>query len=201
VFPAGYILPTCPRGIPETYFWPYIGHRWGCGTGLVEDLEAETAEHPLLDGFWASKAADLSRVTSPAFVVASWSDQGLHTRGAFEGFKKISSPARPVDSHLLIPPRARVRRWVHDLNLAHVYATGPEGRRDHRLAGEATSGSGGTCRASRRARRRKTGAARQSARAPGGLPCWGGEGPDPRQRRWLAPGPRTRTGSRRRRRT
>ena len=86
-------------GIPETYFWPYIGHRWGCGTGLVEDLAAETAEHPLYDGFWASKAADLSRITVPAFVVASWSDQGLHTRGTFEGFKKISSQRKWLDAH------------------------------------------------------------------------------------------------------
>src|SRR5215471_15947781 len=54
-------------GIPETYFWPYIGQRWGCGTQLVEDLAAETAEHPLL--------------------------------GAFEGFKKISSPRKWLDAH------------------------------------------------------------------------------------------------------
>src|SRR6266516_6037741 len=86
-------------GIPETYFWPYIGHRWGCGTGLVEDLAAETAEHPLFDDFWASKAADLSRITVPAFVVASWSDQGLHTRGTFEGFKKIGSRSKWLDAH------------------------------------------------------------------------------------------------------
>ena len=86
-------------GIPETYFWPYIGHRWGCGTGLVEDLAAETAEHPFFDDFWASKAADLSRITVPAFVVASWSDQGLHTRGTFEGFKKIGSRRKWLDAH------------------------------------------------------------------------------------------------------
>jgi uncharacterized protein len=35
----------------------------------------------------------------PAFVVASWSDQGLHTRGTFEGFKKISSPRKWLDAH------------------------------------------------------------------------------------------------------
>lgn len=86
-------------GIPETYFWPYIGQRWGYGTNLVEDLAAETAEHPLLDDFWAAKAADLSRITAPAFVVASWSDQGLHTRGTFEGFKKISSAQKWLDAH------------------------------------------------------------------------------------------------------
>ncbi len=86
-------------GIPETYFWPYIGRRWGYGTGQVEDLAAETAEHPLFDDFWAAKAADLSHITVPAFVVASWSDQGLHTRGTFEGFKQISSPDKWLDAH------------------------------------------------------------------------------------------------------
>ncbi len=86
-------------GIPETYFWPYIGERWGYGTNQVEDLAAETAEHPLFDEFWATKAADLSRITAPAFVVASWSDQGLHTRGTFEGFKRISSEQKWLDAH------------------------------------------------------------------------------------------------------
>ena len=86
-------------GIPETYFWPYIGQRWGCGTNQVEDLAAETAEHPLLDDFWSTKAADLPSVTVPAYVVASWSDQGLHTRGTFEGFKRISSEQKWLDAH------------------------------------------------------------------------------------------------------
>ena len=86
-------------GIPETYFWPYIGQRWGYGTHQVEDLAAETAEHPLFDDFWAAKVADLARITTPAFVVASWSDQGLHTRGTFEGFKQISSAQKWLDAH------------------------------------------------------------------------------------------------------
>jgi predicted acyl esterase len=86
-------------GVPETYFWPYIGLRWGYGTGLVEDLAAETAEHPFFDDFWSAKAADLSQVTCPAFVVASWSDQGLHTRGTFEGFKRIGSQRKWLDAH------------------------------------------------------------------------------------------------------
>jgi len=86
-------------GIPETNFWPYIGERWGYGTGRVENLAAETAAHPFLDEFWASKAAPLSRVAVPAYVVASWSDQGLHTRGTFEGFKRIGSARKWLDAH------------------------------------------------------------------------------------------------------
>jgi uncharacterized protein len=86
-------------GIPETYFWPYIGQRWGYGTGRVEDLAAETAAHPLFDDFWASKAAPLERINVPAYVVASWSDQGLHTRGTFEGFTRIGSQRKWLDAH------------------------------------------------------------------------------------------------------
>ena len=48
-------------GIPDTHFWPYIQVRWGASTQMIEDLWAETAEHPFFDGFWASKAAALER--------------------------------------------------------------------------------------------------------------------------------------------
>ena len=86
-------------GIPETNFWAYICKQWGYGTNTVEDLMKETAEHPFFDNFWASKAPDLSKVTVPAYVVASYSDQGLHTRGTFEGFKRIGSQQKWLDAH------------------------------------------------------------------------------------------------------
>lgn len=86
-------------GIPETYFWPYIADRWAIGTNQVEDLMAETAEHPFLDDFWEAKVADLAAVSAPAYVVASWSDQGLHTRGTFEGFKRLGSSQKWLEAH------------------------------------------------------------------------------------------------------
>ncbi|MHB8763954.1 MAG: CocE/NonD family hydrolase [Deferrisomatales bacterium] len=86
-------------GMPETSFWPYLPGRWGRSVTRIEDLERETREHPWLDGFWASKVADLAKITVPAYVVASWSDQGLHTRGTLEGFKKISSRDKWLEVH------------------------------------------------------------------------------------------------------
>ncbi len=86
-------------GIPETAFWPYIARRWAYGTNLAEDLVAETAEHPFLDAFWASKAPPLEAITVPAYVVASYSDQGLHTRGTLEGFKRIASERKWLEVH------------------------------------------------------------------------------------------------------
>ncbi len=86
-------------GIPETFFWPYLTPRWGASTTEVEDLQAETREHPFFDEFWKSKAADFSRIRVPAYVVASWTDQGLHTRGTLEGFKHIASQEKWLEVH------------------------------------------------------------------------------------------------------
>jgi hypothetical protein len=93
-------------GIPETSFWPYLPGRWGHGNGEIEDLVRETAEHPFYDGFWASKTADFSKIEVPAFVVASWTDQALHTRGTLEGFKHIASKRKWLQVH-------GRKKWAH----------------------------------------------------------------------------------------
>ncbi|MCS7246235.1 MAG: CocE/NonD family hydrolase [Thermomicrobium sp.] len=87
-------------GIPETWFWPYWTlQRLPVGSGLVEDLFTEAEEHPLWDSFWASKAAQLERIRIPAYVVASWADHGLHTRGTLEGFRRIRSQDKWLEVH------------------------------------------------------------------------------------------------------
>lgn len=88
-------------GIPETYFWPYVCGRWGASTTEIEDLITEHAEHPFFDELWASKAADedFPKTTVPAYVVASWTDHGMHTRGTIEGFMKIASEHKWLEIH------------------------------------------------------------------------------------------------------
>ncbi len=86
-------------GIPDTFFWPYIQVRWGASDHDIEDLWRETLEHPFYDEFWASKAAQLERIKVPAYVVGSWSDHALHTRGTLEGFRKISSAHKWLEVH------------------------------------------------------------------------------------------------------
>ena len=93
-------------GIPDTHFWPRLWNRWGAGKGQIEDLETETKEHPFLDAFWHSKAADLAKIRAPAFIVASWTDQGLHTRGTLEGFRQISSQQKWLLAH-------GQKKWAH----------------------------------------------------------------------------------------
>ena len=97
---------TYHGGIPDTYFWPYIQTRWGASDHAVEDLWAETAEHPFYDDFWASKASQLEKIRVPAYVVGSWSDHALHTRGTLEGFRRISSDQKWLEVH-------GRKKWAH----------------------------------------------------------------------------------------
>ncbi len=86
-------------GIPETGFWGRLPFRWGVSSTKLEDVRQETVEHPFFDAFWQSKMADLSKITVPAYIVASWTDQGLHTRGTLEVFQKISSQQKWLHVH------------------------------------------------------------------------------------------------------
>ncbi len=78
-------------GIPETLFCAMWQSNVHYSTTRVEDFIAMQKRHPLFDDYWAGKNADLSKITVPALVVASWTDHGLHNRGTLEGFKQMSS--------------------------------------------------------------------------------------------------------------
>src|SRR6185312_15740686 len=45
------------------------------------------------------KECDLEAIDVPAYVVASWSDQGLHTRGTLEAYKRMRSREKWLEVH------------------------------------------------------------------------------------------------------
>ena len=55
--------------------------------------------HPLRDAWWSDRAADLERIGVPALVCASFTDQSLHSRGSFEGFRRIRSSQKWLWAH------------------------------------------------------------------------------------------------------
>ncbi len=93
-------------GIPETLFMAMLQNAILFSETRVEDLLAMRELHPFYDDYWRGKNADLGKITVPAFVVASWTDHGLHNRGTIEGFKQISSK----DKWLLVHGR---KKWWH----------------------------------------------------------------------------------------
>lgn len=56
-------------------------------------------EHPLFDDFWKQRQVPLSQIKTPLLTCASWSTQGLHNRGSFEGFKQAASEEKWLYVH------------------------------------------------------------------------------------------------------
>jgi uncharacterized protein len=86
-------------GIPETSFLVRGSANLQYSTTRTEDTVANVRAHPLYDDYWRSKEVALESIEVPAYVVASWSDQGLHTRGTLEAYKRIASREKWLEVH------------------------------------------------------------------------------------------------------
>jgi uncharacterized protein len=86
-------------GMPETQFHPWWHEGVLFSKTKVEDTVALRDAHPLWDAYWETKRADWSKITVPAYVVASWSDHGLHTRGTLEAYKGLGSQQKWLEIH------------------------------------------------------------------------------------------------------
>ena len=86
-------------GIPSNFPTFWLKHRLKYSTTKVEAVADMMVDHPLDDSYWDTKRPDLSKIDVPAYVIASWSDQGLHTRGTLAAFEQISSPHRYLEVH------------------------------------------------------------------------------------------------------
>ncbi|GAA0319691.1 CocE/NonD family hydrolase [Sphingomonas oligophenolica] len=93
-------------GILETGFAPRASDNIRFSLGRTEDTWENIQAHPLMDAFWHSKEIDFEAIEAPAYIVASWADQGLHTRGTLEAYKRISSPQKWLEVH-------GQKKWAH----------------------------------------------------------------------------------------
>ena len=86
-------------GIPETNFMKFTEWSCRCSLGKVEDWIAMQTEHPFMDEYQETKRAKLAQIKCPAYVVADWGDQGLHTRGTLLAFETMSSNQKWLEVH------------------------------------------------------------------------------------------------------
>jgi hypothetical protein len=77
-------------------FWAPMTERAGRVRGVLRD---EQLAHPDWDAFWQAHVPELERIEVPALICASFSDQGLHSRGCFEAFRRIGSRERFLYTH------------------------------------------------------------------------------------------------------
>jgi predicted acyl esterase len=93
-------------GILETNFLPRASDNIRYSLHRTEDTWENVQAHPLIDDYWRSKEFELERITQPAFVVASWSDQALHLRGTIEAWRRMASAEKWLEVH-------GQKKWAH----------------------------------------------------------------------------------------
>jgi uncharacterized protein len=87
-----------PGGIREDGFV----RLWSMGLRHVRQrykMSEQQRRHPLRDDWWRGLVPALDRITVPALICGSFSDNNLHGRGSFRGFERISSADRFLYTH------------------------------------------------------------------------------------------------------
>jgi uncharacterized protein len=86
-----------PGGVPESTFSLEWKKRNVPGQMTEADITAFL--DPVSSQSQISGNPQLEKITVPALICASWSDHGLHSRGGFEVFKRISSELKWIYNH------------------------------------------------------------------------------------------------------
>ncbi len=92
-------------GIPEVKFRRFVTDQWvtphhnPAGGYVKKEGADDPANHPFLDDFWLAQTPALEKISVPALVCASFSDQELHTRDSFSGFNRLGSEQKWLYNH------------------------------------------------------------------------------------------------------
>jgi len=87
-----------PGGIRENGFVKEWSHGLKAAR-LAYRIIDEQQRHPLRDEWWRVLAPALEKITVPALICGSFSDNNLHSRGSFRGWQGISSTDRFLYTH------------------------------------------------------------------------------------------------------
>lgn len=88
-----------PGGVRENGFLTV----WNTGLRLARrspvDIATQVRSRPEFDEWWAARNRSIENIDVPALVCGSFSDHSLHTRGSFEGFRRIGSQHKWLYTH------------------------------------------------------------------------------------------------------
>ncbi|GJC80916.1 cocaine esterase [Colletotrichum liriopes] len=79
-------------GFQEAIITTLAGHNY------VEDPPRMMLEDSLENQYWQNRKVNLSKITAPAYVVASYTN-AVHTHGSFDGYRHISSRSKWLRVH------------------------------------------------------------------------------------------------------
>ena len=88
-----------PGGIRENGFLAV----WTTGLRLGQhhpvDVATQSRRRPEYDQWWAARDRAIENIQVPALICGSYSDHNLHSRGSFEGFRRIGSEQKWLYTH------------------------------------------------------------------------------------------------------
>jgi predicted acyl esterase len=88
-----------PGGVREDGFVIMWTTLLRLASGKPVTLRYEQKHRALRDAWWEARARHIDKIDVPALVCGSFSDHNLHSRGSFEGFRRISSEHKWLYTH------------------------------------------------------------------------------------------------------
>ncbi|KZL85929.1 family hydrolase [Colletotrichum incanum] len=86
-------------GIRETQFSELYPMFFNWGKNLVEDPTDGCKTHPYFDEYWQSKIPAISNIQCPAYIICSWGDHAIHTRGTLNAWERITKGEKYLEIH------------------------------------------------------------------------------------------------------
>lgn len=75
--------------------------------------------HVYFDEYWRSKIPALERITCPTYIISSWGDHGIHTRGTLNAYYKIPAKEKYLEIYqyqkYVLFDHIPLRLWFHRL--------------------------------------------------------------------------------------
>ena len=86
-------------GIPNLGFVRFWNAQTRCSLNRAEDWVKAMAVHPFDDAYWDSKRPAVENINVPTYLIASWSDHAIHTRGSLSAFVRLGTDQKRLEVH------------------------------------------------------------------------------------------------------
>lgn len=86
-------------GIPNSGFVNFWNAQVRATPNRAENWVTAMRLHPFFDEYWQSKVPAVENIDVPTYVVASWSDHAVHTRGSLSAFMRLGTSQKWLEVH------------------------------------------------------------------------------------------------------
>ena len=86
-------------GIPNSGFVRFWNLQTRCSFNRAEDWIKAMELHPFIDEYWQSKMPAVENIDIPTYLIASWSDHAIHTRGSLSAYMRLGTDRKWLEVH------------------------------------------------------------------------------------------------------